>query len=213
MSITRELADTANRSTWFSSRRANTMRSYFPRRPAGLAARIKGLRLLHAAGKVPGSAWSGLSGRISAEFLKLAFPTRRPGRHVLWTSTVHGGGTVDTADLAFAVELHRGELRRGRGEVRRPGDRGGGRPDVQSRVFKAEAFDRRHFGPDSRSIAKKGGVGSVFLFERTLRYVQDETRRGSVDMNHNGGIRQREIDLGLFLPCCSKPLTDLVIDR
>ncbi|WP_342452290.1 2Fe-2S iron-sulfur cluster-binding protein [Ciceribacter sichuanensis] len=36
---------------------------------------------------------------------------------------------------------------------------------------------------------------------------------GSVDMKHNGGIRQREIDAGLFLPCCSKPLSDLVIDR
>ncbi len=37
--------------------------------------------------------------------------------------------------------------------------------------------------------------------------------RGSVDMKHSGGIRQREIDAGFFLPCCSKPLSDLVIDR
>jgi glycine betaine catabolism B len=36
---------------------------------------------------------------------------------------------------------------------------------------------------------------------------------GQVDMNHGGGIRQREIDRGLILLCCSKPLTDLVIDR
>jgi ferredoxin len=36
---------------------------------------------------------------------------------------------------------------------------------------------------------------------------------GEVAMNHNGGIRQREIDAGLFLPCCSKPLSDLVIER
>lgn len=36
---------------------------------------------------------------------------------------------------------------------------------------------------------------------------------GSVDMKHGGGIRQREIDKGLILICCSKPLTDLVIDR
>jgi glycine betaine catabolism B len=36
---------------------------------------------------------------------------------------------------------------------------------------------------------------------------------GSVDMKHNGGIRQREIDAGYFLPCCSKPLGDLVIER
>jgi ferredoxin-NADP reductase len=36
---------------------------------------------------------------------------------------------------------------------------------------------------------------------------------GQVDMKHGGGIRQREIDQGLFLPCCSTPLTDLVLDR
>jgi glycine betaine catabolism B len=36
---------------------------------------------------------------------------------------------------------------------------------------------------------------------------------GSVEMNHNGGIRQREIDAGMFLPCCAKPLSDLVVDR
>jgi ferredoxin-NADP reductase len=36
---------------------------------------------------------------------------------------------------------------------------------------------------------------------------------GKVDMRHGGGIRQREIDAGQFLPCCSKPLSDLVVDR
>jgi ferredoxin-NADP reductase len=35
---------------------------------------------------------------------------------------------------------------------------------------------------------------------------------GSVDMKHNGGIRQREIDKGLRLLCCSRPTSDLVID-
>jgi glycine betaine catabolism B len=36
---------------------------------------------------------------------------------------------------------------------------------------------------------------------------------GAVDMKHEGGIRQREIDNGQILICCSKPLGDLVIDR
>lgn len=36
---------------------------------------------------------------------------------------------------------------------------------------------------------------------------------GQVEMKHNGGIRQREIDQGMILLCCSKPLTDLMIDR
>jgi len=36
---------------------------------------------------------------------------------------------------------------------------------------------------------------------------------GQVEMKHNGGIRQREIDQGMVLLCCSKPLSDLVIDK
>ncbi len=36
---------------------------------------------------------------------------------------------------------------------------------------------------------------------------------GSVDMKHAGGIRQRQIDQGYILVCCSRPVTDLVIER
>jgi ferredoxin-NADP reductase len=36
---------------------------------------------------------------------------------------------------------------------------------------------------------------------------------GEVDMKHGGGIRPREIAQGLILICCSRPLTDLVIER
>ena len=35
---------------------------------------------------------------------------------------------------------------------------------------------------------------------------------GDVEMNHQGGIRAREIDAGKFLPCCSTARTDMVID-
>jgi len=35
---------------------------------------------------------------------------------------------------------------------------------------------------------------------------------GSVEMHHNGGIRPREIAADKILVCCSKPLSDLVID-
>lgn len=35
---------------------------------------------------------------------------------------------------------------------------------------------------------------------------------GEVDMDHAGGIRPKEIAAGKFLPCCSTPLSDLVIE-
>ena len=36
---------------------------------------------------------------------------------------------------------------------------------------------------------------------------------GDVEMNHAGGIRPKEVAAGRFLPCCSTPLSDLVVDR
>jgi ferredoxin-NADP reductase len=36
---------------------------------------------------------------------------------------------------------------------------------------------------------------------------------GAVDMKHAGGIRQREIDQGWILPCCSRPLSDVELER
>lgn len=36
---------------------------------------------------------------------------------------------------------------------------------------------------------------------------------GEVEMRHAGGIRQREIDQGKILACCSRPLGNLVIER
>jgi ferredoxin-NADP reductase len=36
---------------------------------------------------------------------------------------------------------------------------------------------------------------------------------GRVEMDHKGGIREREIAQGKVLLCCARPLTDLVIDR
>ena len=35
---------------------------------------------------------------------------------------------------------------------------------------------------------------------------------GEVDMNHQGGIRVREIEAGKFLPCCSTARSDVVVD-
>jgi glycine betaine catabolism B len=36
---------------------------------------------------------------------------------------------------------------------------------------------------------------------------------GTVDMSHKGGIKEREIDQGWILACCSRPTSDVVIDR
>ena len=36
---------------------------------------------------------------------------------------------------------------------------------------------------------------------------------GTVDMQHAGGIRPRDIEKGFILPCCSRPTSNVVLDR
>src|SRR5690606_3994150 len=69
--------------------------------------------------------------------------------------------------------------------------------------------------PDERilGIAPRAGVRSGANCQEGMcgscKVVKLE---GDVDMNHQGGIRAREIEAGKFLPCCSTAQSDLVID-
>ncbi|GAA1138901.1 hypothetical protein GCM10009672_06000 [Nesterenkonia lutea] len=60
----------------------------------------------------------------------------------------------------------------------------------------------RHAGIKIGANCQEGMCGSCKIVKLS----------GEVEMNHQGGIRSREIDAGKFLPCCSTARTDLVID-
>ncbi|WP_053997775.1 flavin reductase family protein [Ahrensia marina] len=53
------------------------------------------------------------------------------------------------------------------------------------------------------SSCSKGECGTCKTFKHS----------GEVNMQNEGGIRQREIDRGFILPCVSRPLTDIALDR
>jgi ferredoxin-NADP reductase len=53
------------------------------------------------------------------------------------------------------------------------------------------------------SSCSKGECGTCKTFKHS----------GEVNMTNAGGIRQREMDRGFILPCTSRPLTDIVLDR
>ncbi|SNB51401.1 Ferredoxin-NADP reductase [Arboricoccus pini] len=62
--------------------------------------------------------------------------------------------------------------------------------------------------------ARKGGVRLPSSCSKGLcGTCKSKLLEGEVDMKHQGGIRQREIDSGLVLLCCSRPKSDLVVDR
>lgn len=183
-----------------------------------LAARMKGLRLQFLPESVDGEpSWPGLTGRISPEFLKLAVPDIAQ-RTVMCCGPAPfmAAARSITAQLAVPANSYIEESFDA-AIIEEPAVTG--EASIPNKVFQVE------FAKQSRKIevaddqtvlacAKKSGVRIPSSCSNGVcGTCKSKLVSGAVDMNHNGGIRQREIDAGLFLPCCSKPLSDLVIDR
>lgn len=63
------------------------------------------------------------------------------------------------------------------------------------------------------SAAKKAGVAiPSSCSQGVCGTCKTKLLEGSVDMKHNGGIRDREVQKGFRLLCCSRPTTDLVLE-
>ncbi len=164
----------------------------------------------------PGEAWPGYRGRISLPLLRLIAPdffereilTCGPSLYMAAVRGLLGEAGFDMAhyhEESFAFEEMLAE------ETAEP-------------VTGATAF-RVEFAKSGRVVACDAGT-TILAAARSagLKLPSSCTKgicgtcksgltSGKVDMKHGGGIRQREIDRGQILICCSKPLTDLVIDR
>ncbi|HEX6705926.1 MAG TPA: FAD-binding oxidoreductase [Albitalea sp.] len=71
-------------------------------------------------------------------------------------------------------------------------------------------------GSDERLLAAAQRAGLRLPFSCSSGVCGTcKTRKlsGEVEMSHGGGIRPREIEQGFILPCCSRPLSDVVLDR
>lgn len=219
MSITRDLADRYEASDIVFLHAARTPADLIFRHDlSGLATRMKGLRLQFLPETVAGEpSWPGLTGRISSEFLKLAVPDIAerivmccgPAPFMVAARSI-------TAALGVPAENYIEESFDA-AVIDEPG------LDVEAqpaaRIFHVEFSKqkKRLEVPSGQTVLAAAKKGSVRLPSSCSNGVcgtcKSKLISGSVEMNHNGGIRQREIDAGLFLPCCSKPLSDLVVDR
>ncbi|MBX4976819.1 2Fe-2S iron-sulfur cluster binding domain-containing protein [Rhizobium lentis] len=219
MSILREIAD--------SCEPANVVFMHAARRPqdlifrdelACIARRLKGLRLHLLPETVAGEAsWPGLTGRISAEYMRLAVPDIAErtvmccGPAPFMAAARRIAGDLGVPALNYVEESFDAAV------IDEPE-----MPAVQEAAIKVFQVS---FAKQARSIevsgdqsvlscAKKAGVRiPSSCANGVCGTCKSKLISGTVDMNHNGGIRQREIDAGLFLPCCSKPLSDLIIER
>ena len=81
------------------------------------------------------------------------------------------------------------------------------------RFNKSGAVFSARLGETVLGAARRSGVAIASSCSQGIcGTCKAQLLEGTVDMRHGGGIRQREIDKGLRLMCCSTPLSDIVVD-
>lgn len=219
MSMARELADTVEPADVVFIHAARTPKDViFRDELALLASRVKGFRLHVLPEELAGErSWPGLSGRISREYLTLAVPDLAervvmccgPAPFMAAARTITAELGVPAANY-IEESFDAAVTEEDAAPVPTP---------AENTTFKV-AFSKQARTIEVASeqtvlsCAKKSGVRIPSSCANGLcGTCKSKLLSGKVDMKHSGGIRQREIDAGYFLPCCSRPLSDLVIDR
>jgi glycine betaine monooxygenase B len=166
----------------------------------------------------PGERWAGFSGRVSPPLLRLVAPDFLE-REVMVCGPAPFMAAVRgiLAGAEFDMARHHEESF---DFASLPGDAAG--EEVVAPATRAFTVEFRKSGRSVEcgansfvlAAAKAGGMRLPSSCTKGLcGTCKSRLVSGQVDMRHQGGIRQREIDQGMVLLCCSKPLTDLVVDR
>ncbi|WP_095152648.1 hybrid-cluster NAD(P)-dependent oxidoreductase [Pseudomonas sp. Irchel s3b5] len=219
MSMVRELADlSATADVTFVHAARSPQDFIFRDELATLATKLKSLRLILIPEEISNErSWPGFVGRISKELLSLTVPDISQ-RLVMCC----GPGPFMSAAREISTQMGVSESR----YIEESFQDAVPLPGIEpAQEVMTETGFKVEFIKQTRTIdvasdqtvlaaAKKSGIKIPSSCSNGLcGTCKSKLITGSVSMNHNGGIRQREIDGGMFLPCCSKPLTDLVVDR
>jgi glycine betaine catabolism B len=176
------------------------------------------LRVIFLPERDDGSGHIGVLGRISDALLQVAVPD-------LATRTVMCCGPAPFMNAVRQVCTHRGV-------VRYIEESFGGAPADTAAATTPPVANAEGSASFKVTFAKQGKTLDVQADQTVLSAARQgglklptscgngvcgtcksKLLSGQVNMKHEGGIRQREVDAGFFLPCCSKPLSELVIDR
>ncbi|MDH4441532.1 MAG: hybrid-cluster NAD(P)-dependent oxidoreductase [Rhizobium sp.] len=219
MAMARELADRAEPvDVIFLHAGRSPLDLLFREELSVLARRMKGLRLIFLPEVLTGDpAWPGLNGRISTALLALVVPDIAD-RTILCCGPAPfmAAARAISADLGVSPERYLEESFDAAVIVDLPTP---AETLAVAATFKVEFVKQQKVLEVSAeqtvlSCAKKMGVRIPSSCANGIcGTCKSKLVSGAVDMKHDGGIRQREIEAGFFLPCCSKPLSDLVIDR
>lgn len=187
---------------------------------AAIASASSGIRVTHVCETdAPGERWTGLRGRLTVDTLRLAVPdfidrevfTCGPAPFMAAVREMLAGAGLDPSrhhEESFTFTEHQ------------PAQVPAALPDEK---HEASGFSVE-FTTSNRTIQCRP---DQFILDAALEAglnlpsscgeglcgtCKSTMTSGQIDMNHQGGIRPREIAQNKILICCSKPLTDLQIE-
>lgn len=187
---------------------------------AQLAADIPGLRVIPVA-STPTDDWSGKSGRITAELLHRIVPDLTT-RTTLTCGPEQFMHDVQQHLLALgcsAEQLHRESFNFPDPAVSLTLEHAPAADHLHHSGFDVEFvhLGRTVHSPAGSTVLQAAAAAGITLPSSCSQGLCGTCKSvlvsGEVDMHHAGGIRPKEVAKRRFLPCCSVPLTHLVVDR
>lgn len=168
----------------------------------------------------PMAAWSGYRGRIDLKRLELICPDFREREvFVCGPAPYMEGVRAALAEAGFDMSRHHQESF----DFSELGDQIDAEPEAECEAgvpsFRVEfATSRRALDcPSDQFVLAAAKAAGMRLPSSCAKGMCGTCKcklvSGTVEMSPSGGIRQREIDQGMILICCSKPTSDLVIER
>ena len=164
--------------------------------------------------------WTGFTGRLRLSMLSLMSPDFKdrkvfccgPGRFMEGVRNMLGEAGFDMekyyeesfdfgAETAGTLEEHASVA-----------------PEISEQTFRVSFSKTGHVvecspGMTILSAAREAGLRPMSSCQRGIcGTCKSKLISGDIDMHHNGGIRQREIDQGKILICCSTPLSDIEVE-
>lgn len=169
------------------------------------------------------AAWSGFNGFLSLAVLQNVAPDFRerkvytcgPAPYMAAVRAMLEGAGFDMAgyhEESFSFET----LAQADSEPEAPPAQAGEGAGESFKVSFSRSGDELTCAPGQTILAAARAAGvrlPISCTQGMCGTCKTKMTAGQVDMKHAGGIRQREIDQGWILPCCSKPLADVVLDR
>jgi glycine betaine catabolism B len=164
----------------------------------------------------PGTRWDGFRGRISAPILAALAPDLL-AREVLCCGPAQYMTSVRALLTAAGFDFSRYR--------EESFTFAGGEPEPQPVAASAAEGFKVVFSRSARTIAcppdmtvlaaaRAAGLRLPSACQKGVcGTCKSHMTAGKVEMRHGGGIRQREIDAGMVLLCCSTPTSDLVVER